>query len=228
MNRTLVATRIQLVTNWRWSLAFPVALLGFILLINIVVGLIAGSPGFTTGGLTAAYIIAATTQLTAMTQFFPFSLGLSLTRREFYAGTWLFVLVQSMFIAVVLAAALAVERATGGWGARLGFFRFGVPDDANPFVAALIFVAVLLAASGAGAVFGIVFKRYGQLGVWVVILGLVLALTATAAYIGWRQAWPQVIGAFADPSTAALIGYPLLVAVVLAGAGWLGLRRATP
>lgn len=227
MNRTLVITRIH-VDNWRWTLVFPLALLGAILLLNVTIGLLTGGAGFTTGGLIAIYIVAGTTQLTAMTQFFPFALGLSLTRREFYAGTWLFVLLQSAGLAVVLAIALAVERATGGWGAQLGFFRFGIPAGTGLPVAALIFMATLLALCGAGAAFGVLFKRCGQLGVWAAILGLVLALTATAAYIGWREAWPQVIGALADPAPSALIGYPLLIAVVLTAAGWLGLRRATP
>lgn len=227
MNRALVATRIHLI-NWRWSLGFPLGLLALILLFNLAIGLLAGSAGFTTGGLTALYVVVGITQLTAMTQFFPLALGLSLTRREFYAGTWLFVLLQSVAYAVVLTIALVAERATGGWGVGLGFFRFGVPADAGPLVAPLIFAAALLALAGIGGAFGVLFKRCGQLGVWAAILGLVLALTATAAYIGWRGAWPQVIDAFVDPAPSALIGYPLLTAVVLAAAGWLGLRRATP
>ncbi len=227
MNRTLVATRIHL-NNWRWTLGFPLTLLGVILLVNVTIGLLAGGARFTAGGVVAIYFMAGTTQLTAMTQFFPFALGLSLTRREFYVGTWLFVLLQSVTLAVVLTTGLAVERATDGWGAQLGFFRFGVPADAGPLVATPIFAAALLALSAAGAAFGVLFKRSGQLGVWVAVLGFVVALTATAAYIGWREAWPQVIGAFVDPAPTALIGYPLLIAVVLAAAGWLGLRRASP
>ncbi len=86
MNRTLVATRIHLI-NWRWSLAFPLGLITLILLFNLGIGLVTGAAGFTTGGLTALYVVVAITQSTAMTQFFPLALGLSLTRREFYAGT---------------------------------------------------------------------------------------------------------------------------------------------
>lgn len=227
MNRTLVATRLHLI-NWRWSLLFPLGLVGLILLFNLGIGLLTGSGGFTTGGLTALYVVVAITQLTAMTQFFSLALGLSLTRREFYLGTWLFVLLQSVAYAVVLTVALAVERATGGWGTGLGFFRFGVPADTGLLVTPLLFAAMLLALAGIGGAFGVVFTRFGQLGVWTAVLAVVVAAMGAAAYIGWREMWPQFLSALVDPAPSALIGYPLLVAVVLAGAGWLGLRRATP
>jgi hypothetical protein len=54
-------------------------------------------------------------------------------------------------------------------------------------------------------------------------------LGAAAVIITWQQAWGAVGRFFADTSALMLLaGYPLVLSVLLAAAGYLALRRATP
>jgi hypothetical protein len=76
-----------------------------------------------------------------------------------------------MAFALVLLLGLAVERATDGWGLSMQFFRAGLPVMDNPFAQWLVYTAAFLAASSVGMFAGVVFKRWGQLGVWAVSIG---------------------------------------------------------
>jgi hypothetical protein len=79
------------------------------------------------------------------------------------------------------------------------------------------------------ALIGVVFKRWGQNGVWALLLGSGLALGGLTVLITWRDWWPDLGAWFAgQPVLALTSGYPLVVAVVAGALGWLALRRATP
>jgi hypothetical protein len=76
---------------------------------------------------------------------------------------------------------------------------------------------------------GVVFKRWGQPGVYALTVGTSLVLAGVAIVVTWQRWWPAVGSFFTDQSTfALLVSYPLVIAIVLGGAGWLAIRRATP
>ena len=55
------------------------------------------------------------------------------------------------------------------------------------------------------------------------------AVGLLAVLITWQRQWPAVGNWFADQSALTLFaGWPALLAVALAGAGFLIIRRATP
>ncbi|WP_300016483.1 hypothetical protein [Pseudonocardia sp.] len=225
MTRIVDVARLQLMDG-RKAVGLPLGIMATVLALNVAIAFIASSGDLSTGGVSAIYVVVAIGQIQVITQFFPFALGLGVTRKEFYAAALLYALVQAMAFGLVLAAGLAIERATGGWGVGLGFFRFGAPE--NLLLAWLVFAAVLLGCSAVGLGFGVVFKRWGQLGVYAVLIGLAVVLVGAMAVIGWQGWWPQVFSALGDQPPAAAVVYPLLLALLVGGAGWLGLRRATP
>lgn len=227
MNRTLVAARLHVV-NPVTGIGLPLGILTLVLVVNLVIAAAAGS-GFSTGGVTAVLIVVAIAAAQAMTQFFSFALGIGLSRREFYAGTALHAVAQAASVGSLLAAGAAVERATGGWGLDLTFFAFGPQATAKPLLGWVIFTAALLAASAVGAAFGAVFQRWGVYGMYTVSGAVALVATVTAVVItsqGWWPAVGQALGNQPLPAPAAV--YPALLALLLGGAGWLVMRRATP
>jgi hypothetical protein len=232
MRRLLDVARIQLI-NPLLAIGMPLGLLVIVFALNLAIfaaiGGVAPPGGKITGALASIYIAVLALHLQTMTQFFPFLLGLGVTRRQFYLGTSIFVVGQAMVFGLVLMVGRAVEIATGGWGMNLMFFRFGLPEQSNVFTQWLGYVVPFLVFSAIGLFAGVVFKRWGQIGVYAVSLGAAVILAVAAVVITLQGAWSSVGRFFVDlPPLALGAGYPLLLALLIGGAGWLTVRRAVP
>jgi MFS family permease len=108
---------------------------------------------------------------------------------------------------------------------------FGVPFlvQDNWFLQVLVYTVPFLLLSFASIFTGTVYKRWGQFGMYVMSIGGLVLGGAAAVVLTWQQAWGTVGRFFADTSALALLaGYPLALSVLLAAAGYLILRRATP
>ena len=103
----------------------------------------------------------------AVTQRFPFAPGLSLSRRDFNLGTLLSALLQSVGYGIALTVLAGIEKATDGWGMRLHFWAPGVQDVGNPALQAVVFAAPMLACALLGIGIGVVVKRWGTPGIFV-------------------------------------------------------------
>ncbi|WP_214404445.1 hypothetical protein [Pseudonocardia lacus] len=232
MKQSLAVVRIHLV-SWRFIGIMPVAILALVLVLNLALfgsmGDIIPPDGRTTGGVLSIYITVAVGYLQAMTQSFPFALGLSVTRRAFYAGTALLVAIEAAAAGALLLGLKVVEQASGGWGLGIKFFAIAFLVVDNPLLQWLIY-AVPFAALSAMAVFvGVVFKRWGQAGVYALTIALGVGLAGAVVLITLQDWWPAFGGWFAEQTPLALFaGYPLVLALLLGGAGWLAIRRAIP
>ncbi len=232
MSRMLSVARIQLV-NAPAVLGMPWLILGLAFLANLAIFAATGDPappgGENTGALMSIYIVVLIAQLQTMTQVFPFTLGLSATRRTFFAATSLVVAGQALAYGIVLYLLLQLERATAGWGLSVNFFGLPFLEQDNPVLQVLVYAVPFLFLSFLGVFIGVVFKRWGQMGMYVLSVGtgvLIVGLGLLANLLGW---WPAMGRFVADQSTFTLLaGYPLVLAVLMAGAGYLAIRRATP
>lgn len=232
MKRVLDVARIQLV-NWPLVVAWPLGLLASVLLLNLAIfgaiGDVAPPDGRVTLGLMSIYIVVGVTHLQAMTQMFPFAVGLGVTRRAFYAATAVVVAGQALLFGIVLLLFEQVERLSGGWGLGVQFFGLGFLRQDNPVAQWLAYAVPFVAVAAVGVFTGVVFKRWGQVGIYVASLGSAVAVTGLAVLVTVRDWWPAVGVFFTGQSSFALLaGYPLVVALLLGAAGWLAIRRATP
>jgi hypothetical protein len=232
MNEVLPVVRLQLV-NCRFGLGLPVGILALVFALNLALfgsmGDAIPPDGRMTGGLLSIYIVFGVGYLQTMTQLFTFALGMSVTRRAFYAGVALLATAESLAFGALLLVLSLVERASGGWGLGLRFFTLDFLTVDDPVLQWLVYTVPFLAFAALGTFFGVVFKRWGQPGVYAVVVAGGVALAALAVVITWRDWWPAFGGWFVDQSAAALFaGYPLVLVALLGGAGWLAIRRATP
>jgi hypothetical protein len=164
-----------------------------------------------------------------MTQMFPFTAGLGVTRRAFAAATALMVTGLAIAFGLVLQLFATAERATHGWGRHMQIFDLDLLRQSNPVSQFLVYTVPFLAVSSAAVLIGVVFQRWRQMGVsllailsTVTLAGLIFLVDA----VGW---WPRLGRFFTDqPTLALLAGYPLAIAAILAGLSWTALRRATP
>lgn len=232
-NRVLTAARLNVV-DARTRLGMPWLVLGAVWLVNLLIyGLIRANTGGdddgTIGALAALYLFMAVAYLQTMTQTFPFALSLGVTRRNFYLGASLVVLLESLLHGVLLTIMLAVERATGGWGLAMRVFGVGFLVQGNPVLQVVAYAVPLMALGFLGLLVGTVFRRWGQLGIYVGGIGSILVLGGLVALVTWQQWWGAVGRFFSTTPSLALVGaYPLVLVALAAVGGFLLVRRATP
>ena len=232
MKRTIDIARIQTV-HWPGIFGWPLGILTLALLANIAIfGSLDGvvpSDSRATGGITSIYVVMLVSYLQTMTQVFPFALGLGVTRRAFLAGTALLVVVQALAFGLLLVVLLEIEQATDGWGVGTRFFGVGFLVQDNPLAQWAVYTVPFLALAAIGVFLGVVFKRWGQTGVYAVVVGTVVLVVGAVLLVNAREWWSAIGSFFTDqPTFALLAGYPLIVAAALAGAAFLAIRRATP
>lgn len=222
-------TRMQHV-GWPYTLPFPWGVLALSFAINLVIfGLVDEADNAWTGGLASLYGVQLFAYLQLFTRGFPFALGMSVTRRAYYLGTWLYVVLQALVYGAVVLVLRLLEEATGGWGVSLEFFSLGfVRTDAIALQYAVYVVPFLLVAALAGCA-GLVVTRWSYNGVFG-LLGGAFAVPGLVVFVVDRFGWWNEIGDwFAGQSPAALFaGWPLPFVAVLALLGYLTIRRATP
>lgn len=230
MKRSVQAMRLHLLT-WHTLVAWPWGIVLAAFAVNLLIFGTIGDQGQdenTTGGLVSIYVVVFASSVQLIVQALPFALGISLTRRAFYLGTGMLVLAQALLFGAGLTLCRLLEDATGGWGMSLRFF--GLPFAAldNPVLQVVVFGAPFLLVGFAGMLAGTVYQRWGTNGVFGMILGSIVGVGGLVALASWWELWGAVGNWFAAQSTVALlVGWPALLAAVLAGAGFVTIRRAT-
>ena len=230
MTRTLAAARLHLV-NPLVMLGIPWLVAGISFAINVAVyALTPAGEGehAITGGVASLYVTVLVVFVQAVTQLLPFAMGLSLSRRTFYLGA-LVAVAQSLYYGLTLSVLVAIEGATGGWGVDLAFWGPG-PMDVDDFaLQVLVSGGPMLAATFIGIGVGVVMKRWGQLGMWSLIVGTVVVLGGLSVLITWLEAWGDLGDWFGNRSVATIAAaLPAALAVALAGISWAGIRRTVP
>jgi hypothetical protein len=172
----------------RYHLLTPVMLLGLpwaCLAAVFAWNVVRGGDHFRSG-LVVLFGMFFVTGLQRVGRWLPFGLALGATRRSFYAGTALLGVSMSLVSGLVMAGLQAIERATGGWGLSITFFR--VPYVLNgPWYATWLTSFVGLSALFVyGMWYGIVNRRWGTLGLIAFIA--VQVLVAFAVKIAYSQA----------------------------------------
>jgi hypothetical protein len=221
----------------------PAMILLFILLVNIVIWwLIARSvtdpvdradalDGLQWSGASFyVFVYAVVIGAQAVGFVFPYALGMSVTRRDFWLGSALaFVGLAALYGAFMTVFAV-IEQATGGWG--LGGRMFTVlyfgGEDASWYERFGLFFAAFLFCFFVGAVVATIYQRWRVNGMLVFFAALTLLLLGGAALITLTESWPAVGAWFAATGAGGVVAWSLLVTAVSAVVGFLLIRRSTP
>lgn len=194
---------------------------------------------FAIGAITGRHSHLATRYLLAFFLYFavqgmqtvgrslPFGLALGASRRSFYSGTALLGMALALVSGLVLTVLQTIERATGGWGLSLSFFR--VPYLLNgPWYATWLTSFVgLFALYVYGMWHGIVYHRWGMLGTLAFIAAQVVMVVA-GAIVAAAEHWRILSTSDGSGLTAlGLTGVVAALAVLLLAGGHATIRRAT-
>ncbi|WP_336033800.1 hypothetical protein [Geodermatophilus sp. FMUSA9-8] len=232
MNRVLASARLHAM-NPLLTVGIPWGVVSLSFVINLAVWSLtdAGTQpgGGITGGVASLYITVLVVFVQSVTQVMPFAMGMSLSRRTFYLGTALAALVAALVYGVAVALLVAIEDATGGWGVRLNFWAPGQMDVDNIALQVLVSGAPMLAAAFLGVAIGVVMKRWGQYGIWGLVIGAMVVFGGLAVLVSWRGWWGDVGTWLVDQSTLTLaVAIPVALAAVAAALSFAGLRRVVP
>lgn len=163
----------------------------------------------------------------AMTQHFPLSLGLGLTRREFLVGASIVFLATAAFYSIVIAVMKWIESATNGYGLHVRMFDVVYVGTGTTWQTLVQTFLLLLSALFVGAAFATVVKRFGQLVLWSVIAALVIAAMIASSVVTVTGSWSEVASWAAGSTWGMWMG--LLVAIGALGAiAWALLVRRAP
>ncbi|GAA4348436.1 hypothetical protein [Angustibacter luteus] len=231
MSHAVTAARLHLVT-WRSAVIWPWAVLASSFVINWVIQALL-DPGSRqqsgTGGIASLYFVAAWLAYQAVSQVFPFALGMGVTRKAFAAGTGALLALQAGLFAAALTILRYLESATGGFGVELNFFRVpGLRQD-DPVLQLLVYAAPFLLLGTLLMGMAVVQHRWRQGGMIWLAIGSVVVVGGLVALITWLAAWHDLWDWFQDTSAlVTLVLIPVALAVALAGAGYRLLLNATP
>ncbi|MDH6281768.1 ABC transporter permease [Prescottella agglutinans] len=227
--RILAIARIHFVA-WPILIAAPLAILALTFAINFAIFALIDSGGEThpTGAILSLYGFVVAFYAGAMTQTFPFALGLGATRRQFFVSTVAVAVAQSFGFAVLFQVLSVIEAATDGWGVYMrmfGILRYATDSALLEF--ATLFASLLL-TTAVSIAFGAVYQRWKTPGFLIAGISVVGLLGLAAVLLTWAGWWPSVGSWLLDaPRVLVLAALPVGVSVATIAASWAIVRRAT-
>ncbi|WP_223694784.1 hypothetical protein [Leifsonia poae] len=231
--------RLNLVNKWT-TIWLPIIIMGFIWLVNYLIWWIiwfaAGPDGRAhalnntewSGGGLYIFVYMLVLGIQVVSQTFPFSLGYSVTRRDFSLGSALTFVMLAAGYAVGYTVLGIVEKATNGWGLGAHLFTtvyfgdFGIWGNLFiVFVGMLFFLFV-------GSTSATIFLRWKVNGMLLAGAILILLLIAIVALITVTGGWPAVGSWFIAMGTLGVTAWLLIPTALAAVTGYFVLLRATP
>ncbi|WP_313821540.1 hypothetical protein [Citricoccus sp.] len=154
----------------------------------------------------------------------PFAIGMmGSTRRHYWAGTALWIVVHSVYLAALIGIFLLLEQATGHWFTGARMFDVYALGDGDLGAALLISFAIALVCLSVGAGLAAVYLRWGQYGVMAGIAGLlIIILGAVALVLGTGV---DLMTFFTTNLIAKIAGLLVVIAVLANGVSWLVMRK---
>lgn len=224
MNRMLVVTKIHAKDKLSWFY-LPWIIMGASFAVNLVLSYIMEEPLYT-GGLASIFIYVLIAGIGTVMQTFPFSLGLSVRRTDYVAGTAAMMVLYSACISLLLLGLEYVEKLTGHWGSELYFFD-PFAGRMTPLEQFTLSFVTLLHLFYFGFVIASVYRRFGRNGMSVLMLAsflLASVCSVLASYLGW---WIDIFGWFGKQTFTGYVLWQLPFIFVYMLASYLMLRRAS-
>lgn len=230
MKRILNVARIHN-TSWATTFAWPLGILAVVFVITYGTFLVipeSDSAHVFSGGVFSLYAFAVAFYVTAITQVFPYALGLSVTRREFLSATALVGVTQSVALGTVVYLLSVIEAATNGFGRKIRMFGIVRYLTDNPVLQWATLVIAMLLLGSIGAIVGVVYRRYRTNGLFSLGVGSLVVFGGGAILVTWQNWWSDIGSFFTDmPRALPLVVIPLIITAILSAAGWLGLLKAS-
>lgn len=137
-----------------------------------------------TGSLSSIFVFTFFAGTLTLKETFPFAIGLSIRRKDYFFGTTLTVLCVNLFSAIGLTILSAMEEATNGWHTNMHMFKVAFLGDKS-FIGMLgINLIFLVHCYCFGFVISSLHRRFGGMAMYsffgaFIVLGTILSYVMT-------------------------------------------------
>ena len=180
-----------------------------------------------TGAVSVIYIFFFVMGITAAAQSLPFGLALGLSRRSYYTGTALLAVTLAAADGLALTVLQAIERATGGWGQAMHYFRVPYILTGPWYLTWLTSFVCLALLFVYGMWFSIVYRRWRTFGTVTFLAAQITAVVAVVLLFSLTGAGAVIHRHLPGLSAAGLTGLLAVLAALLFAGGYATIRRVT-
>lgn len=227
MNQITNVIKMYFKDKWSFFI-IPWAILFFSFAINIIVGVLTGGKtAIYTGGISTIYIYMLVTGMVVLVQSFPFALGMSVRRTDFFLGTAATFVILSAKIAIVLFLLSLVEQWTGAWGVNLHFFYLPYLNNGSAIEQLLVSFILVLNMCFLGFAITSVYRRFGGYGM-LIFFGVVILIVSVGAFLcTYYDWWLDMFHWFASHTAFTLVMWTIPLVIVYVFGSYVMLRKAT-
>ncbi|HEY7123928.1 MAG TPA: hypothetical protein VH540_08240 [Ktedonobacterales bacterium] len=228
MNRIASVVRMHAKDKNSWFY-IPLMVLGVSFSINVLIAsLLGGKSPIYTGGLLSIYVYMLVGGVIVVTGSFPFAIGFSVRRKDYFWGTVTMAAVISAIWALLISLLSLVEGSLiPNWGVSLHFFHLPFWGNSSIFVQFALFFVVMLLMFFLGFAPASIYQRFGRSGMYTisgVVIGALSILSLLSTYWNW---WSAIFAWLGQQTVVGLTGWMALVAGLCALASYGLLRKAT-
>lgn len=177
------------------------------------------------GGLVAVFLVVFVLGVQAVARALPFGLALGVSRRTYFLGATALAIVLAACFGAVVAIGQALERATGGWGIKMAYFRVADVLDGPWWQSWLTASTAFLVLFAYGMWYGLVYRRNGLPGTVIFAAAQAVMLALLAAIVTWTHDWPHIGHFFATNAAAVIPAILAGLAALLIVGGLATVRR---
>lgn len=217
--------KLHFTDRWSWFL-LPWLIVFLSFFINITVALFVNDALYT-GGLSSFYGYMFAIGIITLAQMFPFALGFSVRRTDFFWGTTATVTLMSAACTIVLLLLSFVEKLTGAWGVDVHFFHLPYVNDGTVIEQLFIYFTLMVHMYFFGFVIASVYQRFGKVGMLTFFIVTFLTISVCTFIMTYNAWWGELFGWFSRHSAFELALWTVPVTAIYMCASYAMLRRAS-
>ncbi|SFF00851.1 hypothetical protein SAMN05216251_107191 [Actinacidiphila alni] len=216
----LLDRMMYLVLPWAWA-AF-----GFVLDVVVLRLTPAGHTDHRwVGGLAAVFLVTFTVGVQSVVRALPYALTLGVSRRTYFLGATALAVAMAACFGLLVGVGQIAERATGGWGMHMAYFRVPYLLDGPWYLSWLTASVVFVLLFVYGMWYGLVFRRGGLPGCTAFGAAQLTVLALAAVVTTWAHGWHRIGHFFAAVTATGVTGLLAAAVVVLIVGGFATIRR---
>ncbi|MFD0714802.1 hypothetical protein [Paenibacillus sp. GCM10027626] len=195
--------------------------------VNLIVGYFVTEEVYT-GGVISIYVYMLIAGLIVLPQMFPFSVGLSMRRKDFYYGTLVVMAAVSVITAALLVLLSVIEHEwASGWGVGLHFFHLPIWNDAPAIGQFWMMSSLLLHVFMLGFVISSVHRRFGKMGMLILTIVSFLLSSLAVLIATYNHWWETIFSPLLEKTPLEIVSWLFPLTIVYALISYLLLRKST-
>lgn len=228
MNRVMTVMAIQTRDKLGWFI-LPWGILALSFVINVLVSvLLGGKVAIYTGGVASIYIYMLAVGALIIKETFPFAIGFSVRRTDYFLGTMAIVVATCAAYAFLLSLLSLIEGSMiSNWGIGLHFFHLPYWSDASFIGQFWTYFTVMLFLFVLGFAPASLYRRFGLVGLLasfavIGVIGTVFTVLAT-----YQQWWVSIFHWLGQWSAVQYAWWLAPMTLICALGSYALLRRAS-